>query len=114
MGYLPYKRGARLSNLFKEEICRILMTEVKDPRLTSLTITSVKVTDDLTKAEVWYYVREENQRKNVERGLKSASSFIRRKLFKNLRIRKVPALSFKHNDLFVEVGLEVKKESSND
>lgn len=102
MGYQPYRRGERLSTLFKDELSNIILFKLKDPRISGLTITNVWVSDDLTIAKVGYYVREEGRREEVAQGLKSASAFIRRNLLKNLRIKRIPEINFIHDDFFVE------------
>ena len=85
--------------MIKEEVSLLLMREVKDPRVESVTITDVEVTEDLGVAKVYFTVhggREERQR--AMEGLKRAAGFIRRTLGKRLRMKKIPDLTFSFDE----------------
>ncbi len=92
-----FSRSERVADLLKEEVARMLLSEVKDPRVQGLvTVISVKVTKDLKHADflvtVMGGVREE---KAAMKGLEKASGFIRKSLGKRLRMRRIPELHFK-------------------
>lgn len=90
------KRKARLDELFKREITRILRADVRDPRVGLPTITGADVTTDLWSAKV--YVRPGPTREDpagLLEGLAAATPFIRRELGKALTVRRIPELDFR-------------------
>jgi len=117
---LPTRR-ARLETQILQELS-LTIGSVKDPRVTPLTITSVKLTSDGSHATVYIVPfggeTEENEVKNCLEGLESAKGFLRKTLAKALNVRHVPELSFKEdrgleNTIRVhEILKDLKKESS--
>jgi ribosome-binding factor A len=99
----PYKRSIRVSDLLREEIALIIMNRIKDPRLGFITVTSVKVTDDLKIARVYLSVfNKEETEKSVEI-LNSAKGFIRAELSRKVKLKYIPQLEF-FNDKSIEYG----------
>jgi ribosome-binding factor A len=49
-----FKRADRVADLIKIEISNLLLKQVRDPRIGLVTITGVKVTDDLRTARVFF------------------------------------------------------------
>jgi ribosome-binding factor A len=104
---LPFKRADRVAGLIQEELSRVLLREVKDPRLHQVTITAVRVSLDLRHARVFFTgpggkggLTEELQ------GLQSAAGFLRGHLGRALRLRYAPELTFEVDDS-VERGLRI-------
>jgi ribosome-binding factor A len=98
----PNRRTVRLNQLFREELARLLRTEIKDPRVAAVTVTRVDVTQDLSYADV--YVRTLTNDVPLEdaiAGLESAEGFIRRRLGRDLHIRRIPDFRF-HADRSLE------------
>ncbi len=91
-----FKRSDRVSEQILKEISLMLVRgEVRDPRLTTVHLTGIKLTDDLSSAKVFFLLEENDQNiDDVRRGFKRASGFIKKNLAKRLRMRKVPELSF--------------------
>lgn len=88
-------RRRRLNELLKEELSRLVVFELKDPRVRSVTITGVEAAPDLTQAVV--FVRSLADDPPVEEaidGLDSAAGYIRRTLGRELRLRRIPELRF--------------------
>lgn len=90
---MQYKRAQRVGHLIHEEISELLLREVKDPRLRFITITEVRVSDDLRHARVYFSVHGDDKGRALE-GLKSAAGFLRGELGRRLRLRYAPELSF--------------------
>ncbi len=89
------RRIERLNEQFKREITSILLEDVRDPRIGTLTVTGVDVTADLWLARV--HVRlfgDDGEREEALTGLEAAAPFIRRALASALRLRRVPELRF--------------------
>jgi len=90
-----YPRSERVSSKIREEISQVLMRDVKDPRIKNVTITDVKMNNDLRKARIYYCIAGDDiQKKNAALGLKSAMGFIKREMASRLGLRYMPELSF--------------------
>ena len=86
-----------------EEIQRALaelFRELKDPRVQGgmVSITRADATNDLRYCRVYVSVLDKSQEKDVLRGLKSASGYLRRELGARLRLRYTPELQFTIDD----------------
>jgi len=83
------------------ELSRLVQREVKDPRVQSVTITRVEVTDDLREARVYFVpmagIGDMERVAELEAGLRAASTFLQRKAGRNLRLRFTPKLSFRYD-----------------
>ncbi len=91
-----YPRTQRVRQLLKEEISRLLQRDVKDVRIGMVTVTDVEVTRDLKYATVYVNMAGDDARKSEAlKGLSSAAGFLRSRLGRELRIRRVPELRFK-------------------
>ena len=102
-------RVERIEKIIEREIGNILLSEVKDQRLRYVTITNVKVTNDLSIATVFYtIIGDENQIVSTKKNLEDAKGFIRSKLSKILEIRKTPELRFKYDESF-EYGNKIEE-----
>jgi len=102
-----YKRAHRVSDLIREVISELLLRELNDPRLESVTITEVEVTDDLKLAKVFFSARGSPAKEETSlHGLQSAAGYIRKKLGKELRLRHIPNLSFEVDHSF-EYGSKI-------
>ena len=51
-----FKRSDRVKQLLKEEISAILTNSIKDPRIGMVTLTDVKVSEDLKNARIYFSV----------------------------------------------------------
>lgn len=104
----PYKRAVRVGDLIKEEIADIIMNKLRDPRLGFITVTGTKVSDDLRNATVYVSVLEEAKRDETLKILNSSASFIRSELVRRVRMKFVPALSFRIDES-IEYSLKIEK-----
>jgi ribosome-binding factor A len=104
---LPFKRADRVSGLIQEELSRVLLREVKDPRLHEVVITAVRVSADLRYARVLFTASaRQGGVEDVLTGLRSAAGFLRAHLGRALRLRYAPELTFEA-DTSVERSLHV-------
>jgi ribosome-binding factor A len=88
-------RIERVNEQLRREISQLLVGEVKDPRVSAVTVTRVSTAPDLTLARVFVQLLgEEDERAETLEGLTAASSFIRSALGQRLRLRRVPELRF--------------------
>lgn len=88
----------RLNNSFVEHISRILRTEIKDERINFVTVTAVKITNDLSYAKVYVTILNDKERDSILKQLNKASNFIERELSKRVDIRKMPDITFVYDD----------------
>ena len=96
-----FKRADRVSDLIKTEMSTILLREIRDPRIRNITITGVKMSDDLRSAKVFFVpLGQETCSDEILGGLRKASRFLRRELGKKLRLRYVPELTFVYDKSF--------------
>lgn len=90
-----YRRIDRVNQLLREELARLVRREVKDPRVRGVTVTDVEATPDLAHAKVFVRtLRDEDPVEEAIQGLESAEGWLRRKLGKELHIRRVPEFEF--------------------
>lgn len=94
-------RMDRLNQQFKREISSMLLLgEIRDPRVSLVTITYVDISKDLSYAHVGYSVLTDDPqaRTDVQQGLNSASGRVRRLLGERLTIRHIPEVRFVYDD----------------
>ena len=102
-------RTERLSDLVREEISRLLLREIKDSRIGFVTITGASVSPDLHHVKVFVSVLgEEAAREDSILALRSASGFVQRALFRNLRLKHSPVVTF-HLDDSMERGERIER-----
>jgi ribosome-binding factor A len=103
-----FKRSEKVAEAIHEMVSGLLIKGLKDPRIGFVTITGVKVTDDLHLATVFFTVIGSDEEKSAtEKGLNSARGFIRKEAGKNLRMRYIPDIIFKY-DASVEYGSRIE------
>ena len=92
-------RIGRINDEIRRELSQLLRS-VKDPRVSGsmLTITHVDTTTDLRYARVYVTALDRTGEKDLMKGLKSASGFLRRELGHRLDLRYTPELQFLADD----------------
>jgi|DewCreStandDraft_4_1066084.scaffolds.fasta_scaffold08860_6 ribosome-binding factor A len=89
------RRAERVSESVREALAELILREVKDPRVVSVTITAVRVTNDLARAHVRFRcLGDEAAQVRCLAGLQSATGFLRAQLLRRLQLRRAPQLSF--------------------
>ncbi len=88
-------RPERIAETLREEIAQIVGYELEDPRLTMVTVTEVRVADDLRDARVYVTVQgDEREHDLALRALRHAAPYVRKQLGFSLNLRHTPALHF--------------------
>jgi len=106
---MDFKRADRVADLIKQEIADILRREVGDPRIAHITLTDVKLTDDLRSARIYFVeLGKDRLSADVEKGLSKAKGFLKRELGKRLQLRYIPELAFFYDPSF-EYGSRIEK-----
>lgn len=88
----------RIASQMLKEISYVLANEVKDEDIRFVTVTDVKVTNDLSFAKVYVTVLREDKINETMKALKNASGFIRKELAERLEIRHIPELEFVYDE----------------
>jgi ribosome-binding factor A len=90
-----------VSGLIQRELSYLLLAKIKDPRLNLVTITAVKVTNDLRAARVYVTVPQGKERtETVLSGFESALGFLRHELGSRLGLKYTPTLTFIYDESF--------------
>ena len=111
-----FSRSRRVGELIQRELATLLTREVKDPRLSLISITAVDVTRDMGLAKVFYTIMDINSnekdvsdhKKQVSQALKKASGFPRYELGQRIQLRVVPALDFRYDES-IQYGVKLSQ-----
>lgn len=113
-------RIEKLQELIKQEMSKMLLKELKDPRIGFVTVTDVEMTGDLREAKIYVSVMGgDDQVKSSLDGLNSALGFIRREIGQRIRLRFTPEISFAldtsldYGDHIQKLLLQVEGERKN-
>lgn len=117
---MSVKRASRVADLIVVEISDILLKQVHDPRLKMVTITGLKLTDDLRQAKVFFVeMGKETSDPEVVTALKGATGFVKRELGKRLQLKYIPDLvfmvdkSFEYGGRIERLFAEIKREEKD-
>ncbi|MDQ3258638.1 MAG: 30S ribosome-binding factor RbfA [Acidobacteriota bacterium] len=89
------RRPEKLAEAVREEIMQIVGYELEDPRVASVTITDVRVTDNLRDARVFVTATgTEAEKEAALVALRHAAPYVRRQLSTVLNIRYTPEVHF--------------------
>ncbi len=113
-------RIEKLQELIKQEMSKMLLTDLKDPRIGFVTVTDVEMTGDLREAKIYVSVMGDSEKvKSSLEGLNSALGFIRREIGQRIRLRFTPEISFAldtsldYGDHIQKLLLQVEGENKN-
>jgi len=115
------QRPGRVQEALRQEISRIIQTEIKDPRIGFLTVTQVELTPDLRYAKVYFSVLGEDKDKSLAlKGLNSAKGYIKGLIADRIKLRFMPEISFRidnsleHTRNISDILNKIKKEKKNE
>lgn len=99
------RRTARIASTMQRQLQGLLARGLRDPRVQGMiTVTDVRVTDDLATAVVSVSVYPAEKQSLTMHGLKASAGYLRRKLGDMMSIRRLPELRF-------ELDESVKREA---
>ena len=103
-------RIEQVNKLLRRELSDLLQHQVKDPRLDSfVAVTEVDTSTDLRHAKVFVsHLGSEAEKQEILSVLGAASGFLRKELAQNLKMRRIPELSFCWDDS-LERGAHILK-----
>ena len=98
-----FSRRQRLGSQVLRTLNELLRFDVKDPRLTDVSLTAVDLSRDLSVARVYFnMLHPDADPAAALDGLASASGFLRGRLGAAITARHVPELRFEHDDSAAE------------
>ena len=93
-----FERNARLEGEIRSVLSDMLLLEVKDPRLSGVSISDIALSGDRTRATVYFSVIGDAEReRQAADGFAAAASFMRRQLGQRMHLRVVPTLEFRRD-----------------
>ncbi|SDD44755.1 30S ribosome-binding factor RbfA [Sporomusa acidovorans] len=102
-------RVEKVQEFIKQEISKIILTELKDPRIGFVTVTRVEATGDLRSAKVYISLMgNDNQKAETWAGLTKALGYVRAEIGKRIRMRFTPELSL-HLDETLEYSARIQE-----
>ena len=97
MGNAVYSRSVRVADQIQREIALLVVHEVADPRVGDVTVSGVDLSPDMSQARVLVTPsRDTDGRASVD-ALNRAAGFLRSRLGRRVRMRRVPRLVFEHD-----------------
>lgn len=91
-------RLERLQELMREEMSKMLIFEMKDPRIGFITITKVEMTSDYQYAKVFYTILGDEKARAVSRvALNQCKGLLQSEVSRRIRLRLTPAVSFEYD-----------------
>jgi len=104
-----FSRSLRVAAELQRLLNELLQSEVKDPRLRGIRVSDVELSADLGVAKVYYSTLQPDQDPApVERAFAAARGFLRSRVGRALRLRRVPELRFVH-DVAAQRGIELSR-----
>lgn len=102
-------RMRRINEVLREVISAAIASELNDPRIGFVTVTSVDTSPDLHAARVYVSVLgSEAEREATLAGLQAAHGVIQSKIAAETRMKRTPTLTF-HYDETVERGVRIAR-----
>ena len=89
------RRPGRVAEMVLRELSLLLLRDLRDPRLRGVTLTSVRMSDDLRQGRVFFsHFEGSAHAADAIKGFQSAEGFIRRNIGRALGLRYTPQLDF--------------------
>ena len=103
-------REARIDGEFRRALGELLLMELKDPRMSKMaSVSKVSVTQDLKYAKVYVSIYDTPEKvASTMEALESAEPFLRAKLNEMIRLRRMPVMTFVHDDS-IEYSAKISK-----
>jgi ribosome-binding factor A len=89
------RRPEKVAELVREEIAQIVGYELEDPRVAMVTVTEVRMSDNLREARVYVTVTGTAQEATTAlRALEHAAPYVRRQVALELNLKRAPEIHF--------------------
>lgn len=103
-----FQRSERVAEQVRRDLSMLIQSELKDPRVSMISLTAVELTPDYAHAKVFFTTLKSEQVPDILQGLKRASGFLRRELGRRISIHTLPELHFIH-DNSIERGMDLSQ-----
>ena len=100
-----FNRTDRIADQIQKDLALLLQREIKDPRVGMVTVSSVKVSKDLSFSDVYVSFMGKDSLEEAKEALEvleKASGFLRSSLAKGAKLRVMPKLRFHYDVTMVE------------
>ncbi|MEA3293103.1 MAG: 30S ribosome-binding factor RbfA [Patescibacteria group bacterium] len=114
------KRTEKVSELMKRQLSEIIFREIDFPRNVLVTLTRVKVSDDLSSANIYMGTLPEKESQKILKILNFKIYSIQKEIDKRLRMRPIPKIRFleeketKKAAIIEQVLEKIQKENKGD
>lgn len=99
----------RLAHQIQKELSIMLINDIKDTKIGYITITEVRLTNDLSYAYIYFTIMGGKDRIDVAlEGLNRAKGYMKNEIAKKVKMRKVPEFVFKYDES-LEYGNKIGK-----
>ncbi|MCR5705578.1 MAG: 30S ribosome-binding factor RbfA [Acholeplasmatales bacterium] len=88
----------RLESLSLRELALILQNDTKDRKLRNVTVTEVRITNDLSYMTIYYTCLFHGEREGAAQALEHSKGYLRKELAARIKARKMPELIFKYDE----------------
>jgi ribosome-binding factor A len=89
------RRPEQLAEVIREEVSQLVGFELEDPRVETVTVTDVRVSENLRDATVYFTAEgTEAEKADALKALQKAAPYVRRQLGVALNLRYTPELHF--------------------
>ncbi len=103
------RRAERVADIIREEISQIVGYQLEDPRLTMVTVTDVRLSENLKAAKVYFtVVGDEAEHQAALVALRKAAPYVRKQVGLSLNLPRTPEIHFVR-DRVEEEGERVDK-----
>ncbi len=112
----------RLESLSLRELSLLLQKDVKNNALREITITEVRITNDLSYMTIFYTCYQTKSKDIAQKALEETKGYIRSNLAKKINARKMPELIFQYDEALeygnrinsILASLDIKKDETED
>jgi ribosome-binding factor A len=103
------RRILKASEAIREVVSMAILVELRDPRISNVTVTYVEVSPDLRNARVNVSIMGDEQKQKLGlKGLQNSAGFLQRKIAERIDTRYTPKLSFRL-DKGIKNALEISR-----
>lgn len=106
MGNAVYSRSIRVADQIQREIALLVACEVADPRVGGVTVSGVDLSPDMRHARILVTPGLDTDGDASVDALNRAAGFLRSRLGRRVRMRRLPRLVFEH-DRTLELALRI-------
>ena len=106
MGHTGYSRSIRVADQLQRQIALLVARELADPRVGEVTVSGVDLSPDMRHARVLVTPARGTDGDASAEALNRAAGFLRSRLGRRVRMRRLPRLVFEH-DRTLECALRI-------